>query len=125
MNDGFRKYDLEERLINFAVIVIDVVESLPNTRAGNHLAGQLIRSGTSPALNYGEAEGAESKKDFVHKLKIVIKELRETGICLRIIDRKSFISQKEKLMTVINECSQLIAIFYKSIQTATKGNGKK
>ena len=68
--------DLENRLIEFAVLVIGVVEDLPNTKAGNHIGNQLIRSGTSPAPNYGEARSAESKRDFVHKIKISLKELR-------------------------------------------------
>lgn len=83
-----RKYDLEERLIDFAVMIIDLEEGLPSTKAANHLGGQLLRSGTSPALNYGEAQAAESKKDFVHKIKIVLKELRESHICIRIMEKK-------------------------------------
>jgi four helix bundle protein len=77
-----KKSDLEERLINFAVLVIEIANKMPNTRAGNHLSGQLIRSGTSPALNYGEAQSGESRKDFIHKIKVVLKELRESFICL-------------------------------------------
>ena len=69
--------ELEDRLINFAAVVIDMVDMLPASIAGKHLAGQLIRSGTSPALNYGEAGGAESRKDFIHKNKVVLKKLRE------------------------------------------------
>ena len=71
---------LEERLIDFAVLIVSVVEALPNSKAGNHIANQLIRSGTSPAPNYGEAQSAESHKDFIHKLKISLKELRETMV---------------------------------------------
>jgi four helix bundle protein len=70
------RFDLEERLINFAVLIVDISESMPKSYAGNHLSGQLLRSGTSPALNYGEAQGGESRKDFIHKIKIVLKELR-------------------------------------------------
>ncbi len=69
--------ELEDRLINFAAVVIDMVGMLPASIAGKHLAGQLIRSGTPPALNYGEARGAESRKDFIHKNKVVLKKLRE------------------------------------------------
>src|SRR3970040_2750742 len=94
MSEGNKKYDLEERLIQFALLIIDIVEMLPNTRAGNHLAGQLIRSGTSPAFNYGEAQAAESKYDFIHKVKVVLKELKETRVCLTIIGRKGFIQSK-------------------------------
>ncbi len=80
-----RKYDLEQRLIEFAVAIIRITESLSNTRAGNHLAGQLVRSGTSPALHYGEAQSAESRDDFIHKLKILLKELRESKNAMQII----------------------------------------
>jgi len=84
MSDGkMNKFDLEERLINFAVMIVRICESI----AANHLAGQLIRSGTSPSLNYGEAQSGESRKDFIHKIKIVLKELRETYACLKIIHR--------------------------------------
>ncbi len=112
------KYDLEERLINFAVKIIDVVESLPRTRSGNHLAGQLVRSGTSPALNYGEAQSAESRNDFIHKMKIILKELRETRIGLEIVDRKKLSRNPQGIPLSAEECRQLIAIFAKSITTA-------
>lgn len=80
--------ELEDRLIDFAVLVITVVEALPNTKAGNHVAGQLVRSGTSPAPNYAEARSAESRKDFIHKMKISLKELRESMVWLKVIARK-------------------------------------
>ena len=112
------KYDLEERLISFAVLVMDVVESLPRTRAGNHMAGQLIRSGTSPALNYGEVQSAESRNDFIHKVKVVLKELRETKIGLAIIERKRLSRTPRHVGQCEGECEQLIAIFAKSVQTA-------
>jgi four helix bundle protein len=77
-----RKYDLEERLIDFAVLVIQITENLYNTRAGHHIAGQLVRSGTSPALHYGEAQSAESRADFIHKLKILLKNYgKQTTHC--------------------------------------------
>jgi four helix bundle protein len=113
-----RKFDLEDRLVNYSVQIIEVVEVLPNTRAGNHLAGQLIRSGTSPALNYGEAQGAESKSDFIHKMKIALKELRETAVCLKIIHRKPLITPQDRLVPVMKETNELISIFVKSITTA-------
>ena len=81
--------ELEDRLMNFAVMVIGVVEVLPNSKAGNHIAGQLVRSGTSPAPNYGEARSAESRKDFIHKMKISLKELRESVIWLKRLSEKS------------------------------------
>src|ERR1700753_116090 len=117
------KYDLEDRLIDFAVLVDDIVEVLPETRLGNYLAGQLVRSGCSPALNYGEAQSAESRNDFIHKMKIILKELRESLISLKLIERKQ-LHDLEKVLNVKNECNQLIAIFVKSIETAKKNNIK-
>jgi four helix bundle protein len=80
MSKEKRDFDLEDRLIDFAVRIIRTAESLPKTKVGNHIAGQLIRSGTSPAPNYGEAQSAESRSDFIHKMKVALKELRETRI---------------------------------------------
>ncbi len=68
--ESSKKYNLEERLIDFSILILDVIEQLPNDKIGNHLGGQLLRSGTSPALNYGEAQSAESRNDFIHKMKI-------------------------------------------------------
>ena len=111
-----KKFDLEDRLIDFSVLIIKTVENLPTTRTGNRLGSQLLRSGTSPALNYGEAQSAESKRDFIHKFGIILKELRETLICLKILKRVSYIKPDDSL----NECNELIAIFNKSIITARK-----
>ena len=85
MSKDKRQFDLEGRLIDFAVRIIRTAESLSKTRVGNHIAGQLIRCGTSPAPNYGEAQSAESRSDFIHKIKISLKELRETRIWLLMI----------------------------------------
>ena len=115
MND--KAFDLEDRLVDFAVRIIVVVESLPETRAGKHVAGQLVRSGTSPAPNYGEAQAAESRKDFIHKMKIALKELRESLIWLKIIQRKP-LCPPERLDSILQECNELIAIFVSSIKTA-------
>ena len=114
-----RKFDIEERLINFAVMMITVAERLPKTTAGSHLGGQLTRSGTAPALHYGEAQSAESRTDFIHKMKIALKELRETHNCLRIINRLKWF-EEVSLATSIKECNELLAIFVKSIATAQK-----
>ncbi|MCX6134985.1 MAG: four helix bundle protein [Ignavibacteriales bacterium] len=123
---GKREFDLEKRLVNFAVQVVKIAESLPGTKAGNHLAGQLVRSGTSPALNYGEAQSAESKNDFIHKIKVVLKELRETGITLQIVGRASLYEPAESLVQSQDECNQLISIFVKSVQTAeSRRDGKR
>jgi len=118
------KFDLEERLINFAVEIVYIVETMPDTRAGNHLAGQLIRSGTSPALNYGEAQSGESRKDFVHKMKISLKELRETYVCLKIIYRARLFKSEDKMNSIMKENNELISIFVKSVATAQKNDGK-
>ena len=112
--------ELETRLIDFSVAIVDMVEALPNTKAGNHVAGQLIRSGTSPAPNYGEARSAESRKDFIHKIKISLKELRETMIWLKIISRKRMIAG-DGIAAVITECDELISIFVSSTRTADRG----
>ena len=119
-----RKFDLEDRLIDFAIRVSEVAEALSNTTLGKHLKGQIIRSGTSPALNYGEAQSAESTNDFVHKLKIILKELRETLVCLKIIERKPLISPVSKLSPLIKENNELISIFVKSIDTAKRNKLK-
>jgi four helix bundle protein len=115
-----KKYDLEDRLIAFAVQIIKIVESMPKTKAGLHLAGQLVRSGTSPALNYGEAQSAESIKDFIHKMKISLKELRETFVCLKIISESKLHKSDKILSDTLNENNELISIFVKSIETARK-----
>lgn len=112
-----RIYDLEDRFINYAVSTSELAEKLPNTRLGNYLANQLIKSGTSPALNYGEAQGAESKKDFIHKLRIILKELRETKICIRIISRKQLVNEMNFQDNMLKESGELIAIILTSIKT--------
>ena len=122
--NSVKRYDLEDRLIEFAIKIIELVEELPKNRAGNHIAGQLIRCGTSPALNYGEVQSSESQKDFVHKMKVILKELRETNICIKIIKRKPLIKQPQKLDKIIKECNELISIFVSSIRTAQKPKGK-
>lgn len=117
-------FDLEDRLIDFAVRIIRISESLPKTKAGNHISGQLIRSGTSPAPNYGEAQGAESRSDFIHKMKISLKELRETRVWLLMIVKADLIKPASKLNQLLDESNQLISIFVTSIRTA-KQNKKK
>ena len=111
--------DLENRLVDFAVAIIGVAEALPGNKAGRHVAGQLIRSGTSPAPNYGEARSAESRKDFIHKMKISLKELRESLIWLKIISRKR-LAQGHEVEEAISECHELIAIFVSSTKTADR-----
>lgn len=119
-----KKFNLEDRLIEFGAAVAELVEELPNSKAGNYVAGQFIRSGLSPALNYGEAQSAESRADFIHKLKIILKELRESLISLKVIKRLKLIKTPEKVEKLMDETQQLIAIFVKSIETAQKNKGK-
>ena len=118
-----RKFDLENRFIDYVIEISSIVDGVDNSKLGNHISGQLIRSGSSPALNYGEAQSAESRKDFVHKLKIILKELKESRICLKIIQRNPLISDTSKLIPVLKETEELIAIIYKSLETA-KSNMK-
>ena len=117
-----KTYDLEERLIDFAVRIIRMAESLPETKVANHIAGQLIRCGTSPAPNYGEAQSAESRADFIHKMKICLKELRETRVWLLMIARVKLIKPVSKLDSLIQENNELISIFVTSIRTAIPSN---
>jgi len=124
MSKENRIFDLEERLIDFAVRVIRLAESLPKIKLGNHIAGQLIRCGTSPAPNYGEAQSAESRSDFIHKMKVSLKELRETRVWLLIIVRVKLIRPTSKLEPLINENNELISIFVTSITTAKEKNKK-
>jgi four helix bundle protein len=119
------KRDLNERLIDFAVMIITVTDNLLSTRASNHLAGQLVRSGTSPALNYGEAQSGESRKDFVHKLQIVLKELRETMNALKIIRKANLYRNSEFLDMTLKENNELIAIFVTSVETAKRNDKSK
>jgi four helix bundle protein len=109
--------DIEDRLIDFAVRTIRACESLPDTPSARHIRGQLLRSGTSPAPNYAEARGAESRRDFIHKLKVVLKELNESRVWLEIIVRSELI-QTELLTPLQDECDQLCRIIGRSIQTA-------
>jgi four helix bundle protein len=92
------KYDLEDRLLEFAVAVVELTDDLPNTRAGNHIAGQLLRCGTSPYGHHGEVESAESRKDFIHKLKVCLKELRETRRWLRLVLRLRKMNRDPRLV---------------------------
>lgn len=115
-----RKFNLEERLLDFSVGVIKVVEILPNSRVGNHIAGQLIKSGTSPYANHGEAQAAESQKDFIHKLRICLKELRETKRWLELIEKAQLMKNQNKLHGALKENEELIKIFVASIKTANR-----
>ena len=119
-----RDYDLEDRLIRFGVRMIEIAEKLPNTIAGRHLSGQLSRSGTAPALNYGEAQAAESPADFVHKMKVCLKELRETFVSLKFVRILRWL-EDQILARDIDENNQLISIFVTSIKTANRNRNRK
>ncbi len=120
-----RVYDVEERLLDYAAAIIRAVEELPKTRAGNHVAGQLLRSGTSPLPNHGEAEAAESTADFIHKLKVCLKELRETKRWLLLVLRVPLLSNGGLLASVLQETDELIRIFVASIRTADRRSAQK
>ena len=112
--------DLTDRLLDFAALIVKLVNSLPNTVIGRYIGGQLMRSGTSPGSNYEEARGAESRADFIHKLGIVLKELKESRFWLRLIHRTNLI-RPQRVEALIQECQELCAIIAKSILTA-RGN---
>ena len=124
MSKESRVFDLEDRLIDFAVRIIRVAESLPKTRIGSHIAGQLTRCGTSPAPNYGEAQSAESRADFIHKMKVCLKELRETRVWLLMIVRAKLSKAATKLGPLIDENNELISIFVSSVRTAKERSKK-
>jgi len=109
-----KKFDLHERLIDFAVQIINITDNVKTTKAGNHLLGQIVRSGSAPSLNYSEAQSAESRNDFIHKMSVVLKELRETHSNLKIILRaKLFLGQEIEIDKAIKENDELISIFGK------------
>ena len=118
------EYDLKDRLIDFSVRIILLSEALPDSKAGKHIASQILRSGTSPAPNYGEATSAESTADFIHKLKIALKELRETEVWLKVIKKAGMIKPPSKLQSLIQETDELIAILFTSVGTAKKRNSR-
>ena len=116
-NDSMTPERLENRLVDFAVRIGEVADALPDTRLGNHIAGQIVRSGTSPAPNYAEGCAAESRRDFAHKLSISLKELRETKTWLRIV-RKADLLPAQRLRAITDEADQLCAILSRSIHTS-------
>lgn len=122
---GATKYDLEERLLDFSVRVIRVTESMKRSRAANHLADQLLRSGTSPYGLHGEAEGAESRADFIHKLKVCYKELRESRRWLRLVQRAALIFKPGLLDSLVAEADELVRIFAASIRTAQQNGNRR
>lgn len=111
--------DIEERLIDFAVRIIKLCSQLPKTPAGQHVAGQLLRCGTSPAAHYVEARGAESDNDFIHKLKVCLKELNESRVWLKII-AKSEMLPASQLGPITQENDELCRIISSSVTTAKR-----
>jgi len=116
-------FDLDDRLITFSLSIIELADKLPNSFGSRHIANQLIRSGSAPALHYAEAHATESRKDFIHKMKTALKELRETYTALRIVKRANWLSG-EFLSSIIDENNQLIAIFVTSVATAERNERK-
>jgi len=115
-----KTYNLQERLVSFSALVISNTNLFKKGFASEHLLKQLIRSVTSAALNYGEAQSAESKRDFIHKMKICLKELRESQVNLQIIEKSNLIDDQEDFNILIKECNELVAIFTASIKTTNK-----
>ncbi len=125
-NDGAatRRFDLEERMLAYAGRIVELVDELPNTRSANHIGGQLLRSGTSPYLHHGEVQAAESVNDFIHKLKVCLKELRESWRALRLLHRCRAVKEQSELESLIDETHQLIRIFFQSVRT-TESRGEQ
>lgn len=119
-----KTFDLDERMINFSVNIIKLAEKLPKTPTGIYFTNQLIRSASSAALNYAEAQSGESRKDFIHKLLVALKELRETSSGLKILEKLEMAGLKESGDGVIKENNELISIFMQSVKTA-RNNMKK
>ncbi len=118
------RQELEERLIDFAASVYQVAQLLLKENEGYYYKDQIIRSSASVGLNYGEALSAESGKDFIHKIKIILKELRETYVALKIINRIGICSKEDLLIKTIRETNELISIFVRTVQTAQKNQQK-
>jgi four helix bundle protein len=110
--------ELESRLVALSVNIEKICKGLEKGYMSEHLSKQIIRSSTSAALNYGEAQAAESKNDFVHKISIVLKELRETQICLNLLNGSITENQEQQMQACKKECDELVAIFHKTIMTA-------
>jgi four helix bundle protein len=110
--------ELEERLIDFSVLIFEISKSVDKEYFGNYLINQLLRSTASAALNYGEAQSAETKKDFIHKIGVVLKELRESDVNLKILRKTKIIEYGDKMHKALDESHQLVSIFYRTAQTA-------
>ena len=115
---------LSQRLLDFVVAIIKIADVLPNTAAGRHVGGQRVSSGTSSGSNYEEARGAESRADIIHKMAVVLKELKETRFWLRVIHRTEMLAS-ERVKPILDECEQLCAITGKSVFTAKRNKRPK
>ncbi|HPE99934.1 MAG TPA: four helix bundle protein [Bacteroidales bacterium] len=117
VEDVKSRYQTEERLVKFSVSILDFCHDFPQIHIAEYFADQLSRASVSASLNYGEAQAAESTKDFIHKMKISLKELRETLICLKIINRSKYFSQIKDGQIIQKEAEELVAIFVASMRT--------
>lgn len=115
-----KNFDLEHRLITFSINILEIADKLPNSKSGVYISSQIIRSGTSPAMNFDEAESADSKNEYIQIMKLCLKELRETLVSLKIIYRKPLIEDSRMVEDVMNECIELIAVFIRNIDITKK-----
>ena len=120
-----REYDLEDRLLDYAARIIHLTEALARSRAGNLVADQLLRSGTSPLSNHGEAQAAESPDDFIHKLSVALKELKESRRWLRLIVKTQLVKETQRIEPLLLETEELIRIFAASIRTSRERKAQK
>ena len=118
------RYDLEDRLLEYSARVIKIVEMLPTNRTGSHVAGQLLKSATSPYANHGEAQAAESSKDFIHKMRICLKELRESKRWIKLIQKVPLVKPPSKADDILQETDELVKIFATSIRTAERNQNR-
>jgi four helix bundle protein len=117
MHGNHRNDELAKRLLSFAVRVLELVQAVPRSRVGRHVGRQLLRAGTSPGANYEEALGAESRRDFAHKIGVVLKELEESRYWLRLCREMVLVKPPSRLDPLLDEVEQLVAIFAKSVGT--------
>ncbi|HQV39627.1 MAG: four helix bundle protein [Flavobacteriales bacterium] len=121
-----RKYDLDDRCVEFGAQIVLYTDKMPRSVAGNHLAKQLLRSGTAPALHYGEVQGSESTADFIHKMRLALKELRESRNNMRIQAKAELMDfSKKENAWLLNESVELVAIFAASVKTAERNRKDK
>jgi len=118
------RYDLEERLLDYSARIIRIADNIRRTSAGQHVALPILRSGASALPNHGEAQAAESARDFIHKLKICLKELRETHRWLKLIQRVPLVRKPEHVGALLAETDELVRIFVSSIRTAQKNSSR-